>query len=179
MKKLIAAAVLALAVPAASVYAADTGANDKTVAAAKELMAVMNMRAVTQASLQQMSQQLPGMMRQMMQVAIDSKKLSPEQARKALADMEKTLPSTVAAMNKTLSDSKMLEELEAETVAIYARNFTEDEMKQVIAFYRSPVGAKMLTKMPQLMQESMQASQKVVLPRMAKMIEGMAAELGK
>jgi hypothetical protein len=52
-------------------------------------------------------------------------------------------------------------------------------MHQVSAFYKSPVGAKMLASMPQLMQESMLASQKVIMPRIAKMVEGMSASAAK
>ena len=181
MKKLIAAVVLALAIPAASLHAAEplAGATEKSVAAAKDLMAVMNVRNMLQASMQQMSQHMPDMMRQMVDGAFSSKKLTPEQQSRARADFDKALPGMVAAMNKTLNDPKLMEELETETMAIYARNFSEDEMQQIIAFYRSPIGAKMLATMPKLMQESMMASQKVIMPRMAKMIEDVTAAVGK
>jgi len=179
MKKLIAAVILALAIPAAPVFAADTGATAQSVAAAKDLMNVMNVRAMLQASMQQMSQHMPDMVRQMAEAGIDSKKLNPEQKRKARADLDKALPAMLVAMDKTLGDPKLHEELETETAAIYARNFSADEMQQIIAFYRSPVGAKMLGTMPKLMQESMMASQKIMIPRMAKMIENMTAAGGK
>lgn len=179
MKKLIVAAMLALAIPAAPVFAADAGANEKTVVAAKELMAVMNVRAIMQASMQQMSQHMPEMVRQMAEAGFDSKKLDPEQKRKARADLDKALPAMLGAMGKTLNDPKLHEELEAETVAIYARNFSEAEMHQITAFYRSPVGTKMLGTMPKLMQESMMASQKIMMPRLAKMVESMTATMAK
>jgi uncharacterized protein len=44
--------------------------------------------------------------------------------------------------------------------AVYARNFTADEIRQVTAFYRSPVGQKFLEKMPVVTQESFAAGQK-------------------
>ncbi|MRV74075.1 DUF2059 domain-containing protein [Duganella sp. FT92W] len=177
MKKLIAAAVLALAFPAASVFAANADA--KNMAAAKELMAVMNVRAIMQASVQQMSQHMPDMMRQIAEAGFENKKFSEEQKRKARADLDKALPGMITAMGKTLSDPKLLEELEAETTGIYARNFSDDEMRQITAFYRSPVGTKMLSTMPKLMQESMMVSQKVIVPRIAKMVEGMTAATAK
>jgi uncharacterized protein len=179
MKKVIAAVVLALSIPAAHVFAADAVPNEKAVVAAKELMSAMNMRAMMQASMQQMAQHMPDMMRQMAEAGFEGKKLNAEQKRKARAEMDKSLPGMLAAMNKMLNDPKLHEELEAETVAIYARHFTEDEMHQVSAFYKSPVGAKMLASMPQLMQESMLASQKVIMPRIAKMVEGMSASAAK
>jgi uncharacterized protein len=44
--------------------------------------------------------------------------------------------------------------------AVYARNFTAEELRQVTAFYRGPVGGKLLEKMPTITQESMLAGQK-------------------
>ena len=49
-----------------------------------------------------------------------------------------------------------------------------EELRAMTAFYRSPVGAKMLQTMPQIMGESMQISQRVVMPRMMAMIEKLA-----
>ena len=43
---------------------------------------------------------------------------------------------------------------------IYARNFTAAELREVIAFYRGPVGQKFLEKMPAITQESMMTGQK-------------------
>jgi hypothetical protein len=41
-------------------------------------------------------------------------------------------------------------------IPIYDRNFTDEEVKQLIIFYSSPVGKKILEKMPPIMQECMQ-----------------------
>jgi hypothetical protein len=38
---------------------------------------------------------------------------------------------------------------------VYARNLTIDEMKELTAFYRSPIGQSFLQKMPVIFQESM------------------------
>jgi hypothetical protein len=45
-------------------------------------------------------------------------------------------------------------------VVIYARNFTADELREVTAFYRGPVGQKFLEKMPVIAQESVAMGQK-------------------
>lgn len=42
---------------------------------------------------------------------------------------------------------------------VYAKYYTEDEINQLIAFYKTPVGKKVISTMPQLMQESMQIGQ--------------------
>jgi hypothetical protein len=36
---------------------------------------------------------------------------------------------------------------------VYARNFTQDELNEVIAFYKTPVGQKFLDRMPGIMNE--------------------------
>jgi uncharacterized protein len=55
--------------------------------------------------------------------------------------------------------SARLPEFAAEIVVIYARNFTPEEMRQMTAFYRTPVGQKLLEKLPTVTQESMRAGQ--------------------
>jgi uncharacterized protein len=52
-----------------------------------------------------------------------------------------------------------LPEFTAEIVVIYARNFTPEEMRQMTAFYRTPVGQKLLEKLPTVTQESMRVGQ--------------------
>ena len=47
-----------------------------------------------------------------------------------------------------------------EVAAIYARNFTAAELREVTAFYRTPVGQKMLQKLPAITQESMVVGQR-------------------
>jgi hypothetical protein len=41
-------------------------------------------------------------------------------------------------------------------IPIYSRHFTHDDIRQMIAFYDSPLGRKMTSELPAIMQESMQ-----------------------
>jgi uncharacterized protein len=68
-------------------------------------------------------------------------------------DYDAIMPTLVDGM---LARSDELVDLMA---AVYARNFTAAEIRQVIAFYRGPVGQKFLEKMPAIAQESMAAGQ--------------------
>ena len=45
------------------------------------------------------------------------------------------------------------------TARLYVRHFTLEEMNQLIAFYQTPIGQKMLAKLPSLTRESMQIGQ--------------------
>jgi len=45
--------------------------------------------------------------------------------------------------------------------AIYAANFTADELRQMEAFYRQPVGQKMLEKLPVISQQALAVGQEI------------------
>ena len=44
----------------------------------------------------------------------------------------------------------------ADAPALYARYFTADELRQLLAFYHTPVGAKAMRTMPKLTAEALQ-----------------------
>ena len=48
-------------------------------------------------------------------------------------------------------------EFEDLVVPVYDRHFSADELRQLIAFYQSPIGQKMITEQPAVLQESMEA----------------------
>lgn len=43
--------------------------------------------------------------------------------------------------------------------AVYDRHFTTDEVREMLAFYQTPIGRKLLVALPTVMQESMAAGQ--------------------
>jgi hypothetical protein len=47
------------------------------------------------------------------------------------------------------------------TARVYAANFDVDELREISAFFRKPVGLKFLEKMPTLMQQGMAAGSKI------------------
>lgn len=51
---------------------------------------------------------------------------------------------------------KEMDDLYEKIAIIYDKHFTEDELKEIIAFYESPIGKKMVKEMPELMKESME-----------------------
>ena len=51
------------------------------------------------------------------------------------------------------------EDLEKMIIPIYDKYYTESDIDQLITFYNSPIGKKMIATMPQVMQESMIAGQ--------------------
>jgi hypothetical protein len=65
--------------------------------------------------------------------------------------------------------------LQDDFIAIYQKAFTEDEFKQILAFYKTPVGKKTLQELPKLMEQGAQIGATRVqehLPELRQMIEG-------
>jgi hypothetical protein len=148
---LIAVSILALAIsplcgrPASAQSQPPTQAQSPspspdTVAAARELV-------TTSRAADQLKTLLPLIMQQLKPAIV--------QGRADVArDFDVVMPQLVEAMSAR-SDSF------AEAIAvIYARNFSADELRQVTAFYRSPIGQRFLEKMPTIAQESMTMGQK-------------------
>jgi hypothetical protein len=52
-----------------------------------------------------------------------------------------------------------VKELTKQMVPLYKKHFTHEDVKELINFYESPIGKKLVTKTPLLTQESMQFSQ--------------------
>jgi hypothetical protein len=65
------------------------------------------------------------------------------------------------------------------TAAIYASNFSAEEIRQVTAFYRAPVGQKFLDKLPAITQASMAMGQKWGQSIAAEMRDKIIEELRK
>lgn len=183
MKKIVASVISACALLGAVPAVAQAQAPDPAAAAAaNELFEAMHYRTMMGGMMQQMTQGMEQAMRSSAEAVIkNNTKTTPEQKKAALSRMEAELPAAVARMREVLNDAGLVDEMMAEIVPFYARTYTADELKQITAFYRSPVGAKMMATTPQLMQTAMQVAQKVMLKRVQPMIEQMqqAPQAGK
>src|ERR1041384_3240668 len=85
--------------------------------------------------------------------------------------------SEVIAMMKDLLDWKKLEPM---YVRIYQKTFTQQEIDGMIAFYKTPAGQAVITKMPTTMQNTIDEMQQMmgpVMQKMQQMQQDVAAEL--
>lgn len=65
---------------------------------------------------------------------------------------------------------------------MYTSQFSETELNQLIAFYESPLGKKMLSKLPELNARSVQLTQvnlESAVPEVNNLLSEMTAELEK
>ncbi|WP_190295198.1 DUF2059 domain-containing protein [Mucilaginibacter rubeus] len=65
-------------------------------------------------------------------------------------------------MNTFMNKYFTWDSLKNKMAAIYANEFTEDELKQITTFYNSPVGQKVGQKLPALTQNAMMVGQEAV-----------------
>ncbi len=172
MKKTLVAIASALAVTCSSAaFAATPSADPAVVAATKQMMASMKIRDVMLASLKQADQQMPVQMAASLNAMIDSDAtMSAEKKAEAHKKLKEALPTLTAQTHALFSDPTLVDDMLAEMVPLYAETYTLDEIRQLSAFYASPLGQKMLANMPTLMTRSMEISQRVMMPRVQKMM---------
>jgi uncharacterized protein len=86
-----------------------------------------------------------------------------------------------AKANVALDNAVGWDKIKPDMVKLYTSNFNEQELKELIAFYESPVGQKVLLKMPALTAQSAQLTQSKLeqaVPEVNKLLADMNDELG-
>lgn len=82
---------------------------------------------------------------------------------------------------KTALDRSLAwDKLKPSMISLYTGAFSEQELKELIAFYRSPLGTKLLDNLPLITMESARLTQtkvQEVAPEVNKLLTGMSAEL--
>jgi hypothetical protein len=118
--------------------------------------------------------QMDGMMKQAMQQATAGQAAPPE--------VQKIYEKTRAEVAATLGEQMTWEKLEPMYVRIYKKSFSESEVQAMVGFYKSPTGQAVITKLPVVMQESMNESMQMLKPAIQKvqqMQQDMVAEMKK
>lgn len=144
MKRLLLSLLLAACTANAAYAASDKPASEQSV---RKLLEVTESRKMLDA----MWQSVDGMMEATMRQVLGDRKPTEEQ-QKILSEMQ---AKVVAIMKEELS----WEFMEAFMIDVYTKSFTQEEVDGMLAFYASPAGRSLITKMPQVMQYSMQAIQ--------------------
>ena len=94
---------------------------------------------------------------------------------------EKAVLETYQAQaNTALEQAVGWDKLKPDMVKLYTSNFNEQEMKELIRFYESPLGKKVLEKMPTLTAQSAQLTQgklETAVPKVNQLLAEMTAKL--
>jgi len=99
---------------------------------------------------------------------------------KAPAAKQPVLASYQAKANAALDSAIGWNKLKPKMVDLYTQTFTEQELKDLVKFYESPLGKKVLREMPKVTQQSAQLTQQSLepaVPVVNKLLEDMTKEL--
>ncbi|QKE62668.1 DUF2059 domain-containing protein [Aquipseudomonas campi] len=100
----------------------------------------------------------------------------------APADKQALLESYQVKADAALNRAIGWDKLEPDMIKLYTSTFSESELQELMAFYQSPIGRKVLEKMPVLAAQSVQISQsrlQAAVPEVNRLLEEMSAELDK
>jgi hypothetical protein len=144
----------------------------ETRAAIKDLLDAMNTREALTQAFGQIAQTLAPRMGEAMNRQIEVyPNLSPEQKLKVRQGMNAPFEAAVKESAGIITNPKLVDDTIEKMIPIYASHFTMTEIKELTAFYRSALGNKMLTTLPQVSAESLQAGVQIFSPRVNAIME--------
>jgi uncharacterized protein len=133
-------------------------------AKAQELLTLLHMDRVMDQMMNNMLEQMSTMTKQ-----LGGNNVKPEDQAK-IDDFQKKVFQLV--------ESQMgWKVLEPDYVDIYAKNFTDEQLDSILAFYKSPAGSALVEKLPTLTTQGMQLAQTrmtALQPQLKQMIEDFA-----
>ncbi len=97
-------------------------------------------------------------------------------------DKDKLPADFEARMTKTMDDFMKTfpwDELLQSTVPIYQKHFTKGDMQQLVAFYSTPTGQKVIQELPAITAESMQVMMPMMRERMEAMVQNMQQQVAE
>lgn len=100
--------------------------------------------------------------------ARSTREKNPERFERVMAGLQSFIGQEVRKTNAELEPT-----VYSETIDIYARTFTEGELREIQAFYGSPLGKKLLEKQPELMRECIAMSQRLLVQKMPALFQRM------
>lgn len=133
------------------VFAGPVAAQEPTpgqLRAAERLVAVMRLES----NADQVKEQ---MVRYVRQAVPDTGVLSTQSARESRETM-------AGELRKTLDETMSWERMKPEYVQLYASLYTEEELKQLVAFYESPVGQKSIRIQPEVTARTLAMAQRLM-----------------
>ncbi|MGD0215212.1 MAG: DUF2059 domain-containing protein [Terriglobales bacterium] len=97
----------------------------------------------------------------------------PEATKEELSQFQAMIDGMVDDVEKDYPIDAVLQDL----VPIYQRHLTKSDCDQLLAFYSSPVGQKVLREMPTITSETMQVSNSYLQPRMEAAVSRVKAKM--
>ncbi|MEL7039076.1 MAG: DUF2059 domain-containing protein [Cyanobacteria bacterium J06592_8] len=129
---------------------------------------------VSQAMLSQMEQQFGAMLSSDL---IGTEQLSPQERQKMATQLNQEMSRILQKYNRMFLERIDYQQIVEEVYyPLYDKYFTEDDLRVLIDFYKSPTGRKTIEVMPQLLQESIQRTTEVIGPTVTRIMQEIIAE---
>ncbi|MFA6448073.1 MAG: DUF2059 domain-containing protein [bacterium] len=129
------------------------------------------MKQVSAAIIERMKTQAPDMFKQTLDpIGLTAEERSMVEKEVVPGYVEKTYKSIFAIFDVDSLINKIY-------VPIYAKHFSDDDIKAMIAFYDSPVGKKLVAESPAIATESMNEISVVFIPQLAMSVKNITEEL--
>lgn len=151
MKRCLAVLLCLAFLPLAAAFAQQPG-DPATKEDVQKLFEIQNSRKMFDSIMTAMKQQIPALT----QSAVG------KQLPNATAEQTAQLNAFVSDSMEKMFQNMPFDELMAAMLPAYQHHFTHGEIQELIRFYSSPVGKKLLTEMPAIMTEYMQAAMPVI-----------------
>lgn len=98
--------------------------------------------------------------------------LSPAEREVLTTRLTNNIDSIITQFSEALSTEVTYDELlERVYYPVYDQYFTEADLRDLIAFYETPIGEKLLTVTPELLQTSLQLSSQVYMPVVTEVLD--------
>jgi uncharacterized protein len=118
--------------------------------------------------LSQQKQELPKILKQMIE---SYSSLTPSQKKDAYAKAIQNMSVALDELGQYLSAETTYEELlERVYYPIYDQYFTEADLRDLVTFYKTPIGQKLISISPQLSATSQKLTFEVIMPRLSEII---------
>jgi hypothetical protein len=165
---LMATCLVAVMACSLSAQQAATAANQPpTTEQVMKFFEIMHIREQMQSLLQTEQKQINVMLTEMF-----NKKLPG-----AATDERKKFDSIMNDMMSDLFSNYPVEDILRDMVPVYQKHLSESDLKEIIAFYSSPTGKKVIQEMPAMSAEAMRVSYTRMQPRIEEMMKKMESRL--
>jgi hypothetical protein len=95
---------------------------------------------------------------------------------------QKALDTMVTKMTAAVKEEVSWDKLKPVSIKLYKETFSEEELKGIVDFYKTPAGEALVNKMPTLMQKTMEATQGMMgglQPKLQQIQTEFIEEMGK
>lgn len=115
-----------------------------------------------------------------MQLQIETMFLNISSDAQQNAAQQKIAADYRARVAEILKEEMIWDKIEDDIVDLYMTSFSEEELKEMTAFYKTPLGQKMIEKMPEVMLRSAEISRqqmRFVIPRIKQLAQEMSEKM--